>query len=98
MPTPHITFRLHPDKAKTLREMAKVFGSPTASDFLREMVGAMCSGNVEEVKAFVGRLIQRSGEQLTLQLNASLDVVAKAPEAPRKARKTSRKPRKERKG
>jgi hypothetical protein len=98
MPTPHFTFRLHPEKAKALREMSKVFGSPTASDFLREMVGSMCSGKPEEVKAFVGRLIQKSGEQLTLQLNASLDVVLPPREAPQRARKARRKARKERKG
>jgi hypothetical protein len=75
MPTPHFNFRLAEDKANSLREMAKLYGAPNTSEFLREMVGAMCSGDVEQVKAFNGRLFQRIGEQLTLKLNATFDKV-----------------------
>lgn len=73
MPTPNFNFRLSADKAAALREMAKLYGSPNTSEFLREMVGAMCSGKVEQVKAFNGKLFQRIGEQLTLTLNATLE-------------------------
>ncbi len=87
MPTPIFNFRLSTDRANSLREMAKVYGSKNTSEFLREMVGAMCSGETEQIKGFVGRLIQRAGEQLTLQLTAPLDAVSE----PRKPAKTGRK-------
>jgi hypothetical protein len=73
MPTPSFTFRLPSEKAAALREMAKLYGAGSAGEFLREMVGSMCSGDVEQVKAFNGRLFQRIGEQLTLKLNATFD-------------------------
>ena len=72
---PVFTFRLPTEKAAALREMSKLYGALNTSDFLREMVGAMCSGDVEQVKAFNGKLFQRIGEQLTLKLNASFETV-----------------------
>lgn len=76
MPTPLFSFRLQREKAAALREMATLYGSRNPSEFLREMVGAMCSNDLEQVKAFNTRLFQRMGEQLTLKLNATLDATA----------------------
>lgn len=90
MPTPHFAFRLPAEKAAALREMAKLYGAASTSEFLREMVGAMCSGDVEQVKVFNGRLFQRIGEQLTLKLNATLDTVAPAPVVALKKRPVKR--------
>lgn len=90
MATPVFNFRLPVDQANGLREMAKVYGAKNTSDFLREMVGAMCSGQPEQIKAFVGRLIQRAGEQLTLQLTAPLDAVTKAQKPVKKAKKKAK--------
>lgn len=73
MPTPLFTIRLAADVQAALRDMAKVYGSPNASVFAREMLTAMTSGDVEQVKLFNQRLIARAGEQLVLTLNAALD-------------------------
>lgn len=73
MPTPLFTIRLAADVQNALRDMAKVYGSPNASAFAREMLTAMTSGDVEQVKVFNQRLIARAGEQLVLTLNAALD-------------------------
>lgn len=78
MPTPHFNFRLARDKAAALHQMAKIYGAPSTSEFLREMVGAMCSGQPDQVRAFVGKLIAKAGEQLTLQLTAPMDAAVAA--------------------
>jgi len=70
MPTPLIAFRLPAIERAALEEMAKLYGSPNMSAFLREMVGAMCSGDVKRVQTFNVQLFQRVGEQLALQLTA----------------------------
>jgi len=71
--TPVFTFRLPVDQAAALREMAKIYGAPSPSAFLRDMVGSSCSGDSEKIKAFNARLFKGMGEQLTLKLNASID-------------------------
>lgn len=76
MPSPIFTLRLPQKDREALDHMAKVYGAPSSGGFVAEMIGVMCSGDVERVKSFVSRLIQKSGEQLTLQLNATLDSVA----------------------
>lgn len=87
MPSPQFSFRL-PEKDKAaLLEMSKVYGAPSPGAFCAEMVGVMCSGDMERVKAFNARLIKGMGEQLTLKLNAAL-------EGPAEAQKPAKKPRK----
>lgn len=77
--TPLFTFRLPADQAAALREMSKIYGSPSPSVFLREMVGASCSGDTEKIKAFNAKLFKGIGEQLTLKLSASIDEAMSAP-------------------
>jgi hypothetical protein len=73
MPSPQFSFRL-PEKDKaSLLEMSKVYGAASPGAFCAEMVGVMCSGDMERVKAFNAKLIKGMGEQLTLKLNAALD-------------------------
>jgi hypothetical protein len=90
MATPLFAFRLPAEQAASVREMAKVFGAKDGSDFCRQMLAAMCSGQPEQIKAFVGRLIQRAGEQLTLQLTAPMDAVVKAQKPVKKAKKKAK--------
>lgn len=90
MATPLFAFRLPAEQAASVREMAKVFGAKDGSDFCRQMLAAMCSGQPEHIKAFVGRLIQRAGEQLTLQLTAPMDAVTKAQKPVKKAKKKAK--------
>jgi len=85
MPTPLFNFRLPEEEANTLREVAKLYGSPSASAFVREMVTTMCSGEPDQAKAFIGRLISRMGEQLSLSLQT--------PVPPRKGPKKRKRPR-----
>lgn len=91
MATPVFNFRLPTDQAAALREVAKVYGSKNTSEFLREMVGAMCSGESEQIKAFVGQLVRKVGEQLTLQLTAPLDAIAEPQKPAKKAQKRAKK-------
>lgn len=89
MPSPQFSFRL-PEKDKaSLLEMSKVYGAASPGAFCAEMVGVMCSGDMERVKAFNARLIKGMGEQLTLKLNAALDGATDA-EKPRKTPKVKR--------
>lgn len=78
--TPNCVFRLPSEERASLDEMAKIFGAANTSAFLREMVGAMCSGKTERVAEFNAKLIRAAGEQLILKLNAPLGPVA-LPEA-----------------
>lgn len=68
MPTPLFNFRLPVEDRKNLEEMSRLYGAKTASDFAREMVSVMCSGDPKRISEFNGRLFQRMGEQLTLDL------------------------------
>ena len=88
MPTPNFNFRLPEQKAAALRDMAKLFGSPSTSEFLRVMVGAMCSGDAQQVAAFNGQLFQKIGEQMTLQLvSTGVRVMAEEPKTKGKRRR-----------
>ncbi len=92
MPTPNIVFRLPDVERMALVEMSKLYGSENISAFLREMVGAMCSGDAVRVKAFNVRLFSKIGEQLAFKLNATID---EAP-VPLRVARTKRKKRRAR--
>jgi hypothetical protein len=97
MPSPKFSFRL-PEKDKaSLLEMSKVYGAASPGAFCAEMVGVMCSGDMERVKAFNARLIKGMGEQLTLTLNGALDAATGA-EKPAQKAPTRRKVVQHRKG
>ena len=90
MPTPMFTVRLSQKTQADLREFAKVYGSPNASAFAREVLEVMCSGDLSRVKDFNERLITRVGEQLTLTLNGALDAATGAEKPAKKARKLAK--------
>jgi hypothetical protein len=91
MPSPQFSFRL-PEKDKaSLLEMSKVYGAPSPGAFCAEMVGVMCSGDMERVKAFNAKLIKGMGEQLTLKLNGALDAATGAEKQAKKPRKQAKK-------
>jgi predicted DNA-binding protein len=77
MPTPLFNLRLSPKVQDGLKALAKVYGAPNTTSFVREVLEVMVSNDIEQLKAFVGRLIQKQGEQLTLQLNAVVDATPK---------------------
>jgi len=95
MPTPTFTFRLPREEQLALVEMSKVFGAPNPRAFLREMLGAMCSGNAERVRDFNAKLIRAAGEQLILKLNAPLTL---SPETPQQPPARPVKPKKKKRG
>jgi len=66
--TPILNFRLAEKERIALIEMAKVYGAKNTSEFLRELVGAMCSGDELRVRTFLGRLFERISGQVQLQL------------------------------
>jgi hypothetical protein len=73
MATPLFTFRMPRKDREALDIMAKIYGAPSSGAFCAEMVGVMCSGDTERVKAFVGRLIARAGEQMALEFGKMVD-------------------------
>jgi len=87
VPTPIFAFRLPVTEREALIEMSKLCGYPNPRAFLREMVGTMCSGDVERVKQFNARLIRAAGEQLILKLNGPLEKPASTGRKPRKRRR-----------
>lgn len=92
MPTPIFAFRLPETEQAALVEMSKLYGAKNPSEFLREMVGAMCSGKPERVQEFNARLIRAAGEQLILKLNAPLTLSPqKAPQPPARLVKPKKK-------
>lgn len=68
VPTPIYHVRMPLEDRKNLVEMAKLYGSAGPAAFLREMVGAICSGDQNRVGEFLKRLLTKMGEQLTLDL------------------------------
>ncbi len=94
MPTPIMNFRLPQAERDALHEMARIYGAKTTSDFLRDMVGAMCSGDAERVKAFNVRLFSKVGEQLGLKFSEPL--AAQFPGEPSREVRSSRGKRKPR--
>jgi hypothetical protein len=78
MPTPMYAMRLPKETQAALSEMAAVYGAPNGRAFAREVLEVMCSGDIDRVKGFIGRLIAKSGEQMTLKLNAALDASVEA--------------------
>lgn len=82
-------------------EVSKLFGAVSPGAFCAEMIGAICSGDLERIKAFNARLVRGMGEQLTLKLNTAMDAAFephKPAPAARKPAKKGRKPSKTGKG
>jgi hypothetical protein len=92
MATPIFNLRLSEKTQTELREIARIYGAPSAGGFVREMIEVMVSGNPERLKDFNRRLMSKVGEQLALNLNAVVDSVL--PEPPRPPAKPIRKARK----
>lgn len=67
MPTPMFNFRLPKADADALRMVAKVYGAPNPSAFLREMVGAVISGEPKKTGDFLSKLMVKMGEQLAFE-------------------------------
>ena len=89
MPTPVYRFRLALEDQEKLLEMAKMFGSPNTSAFLREMVGAMCSGEQKRVMDFVQRFMAAVDRQVQMDFMKGLQAgkPASVPkETPRKGK------------
>lgn len=91
MPSPQFTFRLPQKDKEALTEMAAIYGAPSPGAFCAAMVGALCSGDLERIKAFNARLVKGMGEQLTLKLNASMDAIAAAEKPAKQATKRTAK-------
>ena len=90
MPSPLLAFRLKAEDRAAVVEMSKLFGCANPSEFCREMLSAMCSGNPDRVQAFNAKLIHAVGEQLILKLHAPLRAISKPVPVPKKARKKRR--------
>lgn len=88
MPTPLFVFRLPEDSAKKLRELALLYNGGNPSALLRDMVGAVVSGEPKRVSEFLQLLMHRMGEQLLIDFNAKVE--AKKAAAVKRKRKGRR--------
>jgi hypothetical protein len=79
---PRLGVRFSKEELVQLRELSVSYGSPTMSDFVRELVGAVISGDPSAVMAFVNRLVDRVGGQMALNV-----VVDYTPQAAQTAQK-----------
>lgn len=68
METPFFTFRLAKKERETLALLAKVYGSPSSSQFLRELIKALAGADEEASRKFYARLMNAAGLQMQLQL------------------------------
>lgn len=91
-----LNFRLGGPERATLFEVSKLYGAPSVSEFLREMVGAICSGDMARIQAFNVKLFERVGGQLALQLTVPAAKVVSPVEKtkqPKRAVRRKRRPR-----
>jgi hypothetical protein len=75
---PRFTVRMDPEEVKHLQDVARAYGSPDASAFVREMFQAMLSPDVATRMNYVHRLSVKLGEQLTLPLHENAPKKRKA--------------------
>lgn len=75
--TPIFAFRLAKPDRERVEEMARLYGSPNASVFAREMVTAICSGDQARVYAFQLRLSEKLTGQLQLEFQQKRDAELK---------------------
>jgi len=87
--SPIFTFRLPAADLESVRELAKVYGAASTGAFIAELVGVVCSGDSARLTAFHTRLIQRVGEQLTLDLSAAMEAARTARKPAKQARKSA---------
>ena len=66
---PTFIVRMDPEDVKHLRDVARAYGAPNASAFVREMFQAMLSPDVATRLSYVHHLSVKLGEQLTLPLH-----------------------------
>jgi hypothetical protein len=71
MMKPVFTFRLDSSEAASLKEIGRIYGSPSTSAFLREMVGSIVSGEPSKVAEFQTKLFEKLGGQLVLEFTAA---------------------------
>lgn len=91
MAHPYFAFRLPREERETLRQVAKTYGAPNVSVFLRDMIGALAGKDEARSKAFYERLMKGAVHQLELDLEnqAKANVAKKA--AVRSPNRTKRK-------
>jgi hypothetical protein len=71
MNTPIFTFRLPDSERATLKEVAKLYGARNPSEFVRDMLSSMCSGDLDRIQTFNMRLMHAIGGQMQLELSAA---------------------------
>jgi len=76
---PGFTFRLPTVQADALREMAKTYSETgSCGVLLREMVGALISGDPRQIGEFNAKLMDRLTRQMALQLETDMKRKARA--------------------
>jgi hypothetical protein len=94
MATPFYTLRLSTELKKKVAEIGKAYGAPNTSAFIRELLQAVCSGDVEQAAAFQRRLSEKLTGQLFMDFNAMtpaqrrkmMDQISRGSDVPAKAK------------
>lgn len=68
METPLFPFRLKKETQHRVREVAKIYGSPNPSAFLREMIDSLLGGNQRKTMFFLQELGSKLSDQMSLEL------------------------------
>jgi hypothetical protein len=80
------------DETRMLKRVARIYGAKSVSEFLRDLIGGMCSGDAERLVRFQSRMAERMQKQMVLQLHgeamAEAQKLQQVPRGGRRARAT----------
>ena len=69
---PHYTIRLQPQLKLKVDEISIIYGAVSTSAFVRDLLAAVCSGDLETATAFQTRLADKMSGQLQLEIQAKM--------------------------
>lgn len=72
-PMPHYTIRLNPELKRKVEEISIIYGAESTSAFVRDLLAAVCSGDVSVAMAFHARLEEKMSGQTQLEMKAKID-------------------------
>jgi hypothetical protein len=74
MAIPPYTLRVSFELRAKVEAIAEIYGSRTAPEFIRELLGAVCSGDLNQAQAFQSRLAEKLTGQMQLEIEAARNV------------------------
>ena len=86
METPLYRLRLSKELQKKVVAIGKIYGAPNTSVFVRELLVAVCGGDLSAAQAFQSRLAEKLTGQMQLELVAAQERAARAQQPHQKRR------------